>query len=80
MKKTNLKGVVVSDKMDKTIVVEVATRKRHPKYQKVLKYKRKYHVHDEKNQFKMGDEIVFFPTRPLSKLKRWSVCSKESVA
>ena len=64
-------GVVVSDKMDKTIVVEVSTTKTHPTYGKRVKYSKKYKAHDENNQAKMGDVVRIMETRPLSKTKRW---------
>jgi small subunit ribosomal protein S17 len=67
------KGVVVSDKMDKTITVLVKTRAPHPKYQKVVTYKKKYYAHDEGNKHQIGDEVLIEETRPLSKLKRWRV-------
>lgn len=71
--KKKFKGVVVSDKMNKTIVVRVASVKIHPKYQKRFFRSRKYKVHDEKNQFKEGDKVVFVECRPLSKDKKWRV-------
>jgi len=64
-------GKVVSDKMDKTIVVAVETRKRHPLYKKTMKTTKKYKVHDENNEAKVGDIVVIMETRPLSKEKRW---------
>lgn len=66
-------GVVVSDKNDKTIVVKVETVKKHPKYQKRYVVSRKYKVHDEKNQYKVGDKVNFVECRPLSRDKRWRV-------
>ena len=66
-------GVVVSDKMNKTIVVKVARVKAHPKYKKRFNVSKKYKVHDEKNQYKEGDKVQFIETRPLSKDKRWRV-------
>lgn len=66
-------GVVVSDKMDKTIVVRVDRTKTHPKYQKSFAVSKKYKVHDEKNQFKEGDKVIFTECRPISKDKRWRV-------
>jgi small subunit ribosomal protein S17 len=66
-------GEVVSDKMDKTIVVEVARRVRHPRYRKmVMKYK-KFYAHDEKNEAGMGDTVRIVEARPMSKLKRWAL-------
>jgi small subunit ribosomal protein S17 len=70
-----LNGVVVSDKMAKTIVVKVETVKIHPKYQKRYTVSRKYKVHDEKNQFHVGDKVAFIQCRPLSKDKRFRVLS-----
>jgi len=57
--------------MDKTIVVAVETRKRHPLYKKTMKTTKKYKVHDENNEAKVGDIVVIMETRPLSKEKRW---------
>jgi len=71
-------GVVVSDKMNKTIVVSVATVKIHQKYKKSFAASRRYKVHDEKNQFKTGDTITFVPCRPLSKDKRWRVLYEDT--
>ncbi len=64
-------GQVVSDKMDKTIVVKVETRIRHPLYGKIVKTSKKYKAHDENNEARMGDIIKMMETRPLSKDKRW---------
>lgn len=64
-------GLVVSDAMDKTIVVLVERRVRHPLYGKEMKKSRKYHAHDEKNEAKIGDRVRISETRPLSRLKRW---------
>ncbi len=64
-------GVVVSDKMDKTIVVMVETRKAHPLYRKVVREFAKLYSHDEENLAKMGDTVRISETRPLSKSKRW---------
>ena len=66
-------GIVVSDKMDKTIVVAVNTSKMHPTYHKRFTTTKKYKVHDEKNQYKEGDKVSFVECRPLSKDKRWRV-------
>ena len=62
-------GVVVSDKMDKTVVVEVSTYKKHPTYGKRVRYSKKYKSHDENNKAKMGDVVRIMETRPLSKTK-----------
>jgi len=66
-------GIVVSDKMDKTIVVKVERVKVHPKYQKRYIVSRKYKVHDEENRFKVGNSVKFVECRPLSRDKRWRV-------
>ena len=66
-------GVVVSDKMDKTVVVSVERTIRHPKYQKVIVRAKKYYAHDESNTCKVGDKVFIMETRPLSKQKRWRV-------
>lgn len=66
-------GVVVSDKGDKTVVVRVERRFAHPLYGKSMKHTKKYHAHDEKNEFRVGDVVRIQETRPLSKLKRWRV-------
>lgn len=67
------KGTVTSDKMDKTIVVTVHSYKTHPKYKKRYRVSKKFYADDPKNSFKTGDEVTIYETRPLSKLKRWSV-------
>ena len=68
-----LVGVVVSDKMDKTVVVEVARTTRHPLYGKVMTEKRKYMAHDEENACKLGDQVEIIEWRPISRRKRWAV-------
>ena len=70
-KKKTMTGVVVSNKMDKTIVVRVERRFSHPVFKKVVKTTKKYKVHDEKNECLEGDFILVQETRPLSKQKRW---------
>ena len=72
-RKKKLVGVVVSDKMDKTIVVEVARRVRHPRYQKVMTKYKKFYAHDEKGEAGMGDTVQLVESRPFSKLKRWTL-------
>ena len=74
-RRTQLQGVVVSDKMSKTIVVEVETHKRHPKYAKRIKYSNKYYAHDEKGEAKVGDVVTIMACRPLSALKRFRLVS-----
>jgi len=70
-----LTGVVTSDKMDKTIVVEVATTKRHPVYGKVLRRVKKYKAHDESNECRIGDRVQILESRPISRHKRYTVTS-----
>ncbi len=78
MPKRIMQGVVVSDKMEKTVVVNVERKFPHPLYKKFIKRSRRYHVHDEDNQFKMGDIVNIQECRPLSKSKRWEVISGSS--
>ena len=66
-------GTVVSDKMEKTVVVQVADLKSHPLYKKVLKHRVRFKAHDESNQCKVGDLVRIMETRPISKEKRWRV-------
>jgi len=67
------KGVVVSDKMDKTVVVAVVSFKTHSKYLKKYKSTRKYKAHDEENKYKIGDVVEIVPCRPMSKYKKYKV-------
>jgi len=66
-------GIVVSTKMQKTIVVEIEMRKAHPKYKRVMKSNKKFYAHDEQNSARVGDVVRIREARPLSKLKRWSL-------
>ena len=66
-------GLVVSTKMQKTIVVEIEMRKAHPKYKRVIKSNKKFYAHDEQNSARVGDVVRIREARPLSKLKRWSL-------
>ena len=66
-------GLVVSDKMDKTVVVEVEDRVKHPKYGKVIRRTKKYKAHDGDNACGVGDRVLLMETRPLSATKRWRV-------
>ena len=66
-------GQVVSTKMQKTIVVEIEMRKAHPKYRRVMKFNKKFYAHDEQNSARIGDVVRIRETRPLSKLKRWTL-------
>jgi small subunit ribosomal protein S17 len=76
MPKRILQGVVVSDKNDKTVVVEVERRYTHPLFKKTVRRTKKYHAHDEKNVFKTGDRVEIQESAPISKLKRWVVLEK----
>lgn len=66
-------GIVVSNKMDKTVAVEVTRKMRHPRYQKVIERTKKYYAHDESDSLAIGQKVRIVETRPLSKLKRWRV-------
>ncbi|MFM7525782.1 MAG: 30S ribosomal protein S17 [Actinomycetota bacterium] len=66
-------GIVVSTKMDKTVVVKVVDRVRHPRYRKTLQRTSKFYAHDETNDAREGDRVRIQETRPLSKLKRWRI-------
>ena len=70
-----LKGVVTSDKMDKTVVVAETTTKRHPIYGKVMRLVKKYKAHDEANECRTGDRVEIIESQPISRHKRWSVVS-----
>ena len=74
LRKTRV-GKVVSDKMDKTIVVAIEDNIKHPKYGKIGKTTKKLHVHDEKNECGVGDKVAVMETRPLSATKRWRLVS-----
>ena len=69
-------GTVVSDSMDKTIVVQVDSLKRHPKYHKSYKVSKKFKAHDEENQFKVGDKVEIEETKPISRHKHFKVVRK----
>lgn len=73
MPKKIFTGKVVSDKMDKTVVVEVTRLVQHPLYKKTVKYRKKFMAHDEENRCKVGDIVRIIESRPLSKRKRWVV-------
>jgi small subunit ribosomal protein S17 len=76
MPKRLLQGVVVSDKMDKTVVVRVERRVMHPVYKKFIRRSKKYHAHDENNTYKVGDTVWIEESRPLSKTKAWVVVTE----
>ena len=76
MPKRVLTGTVVSDKTDKTVVVKVERRVKHPLYGKIIKRSKKYHAHDEGNEFREGETVRIEETRPISKLKTWRVLDR----
>ncbi len=73
MSKKILKGIVTSSKSNKTVVVEVIRKFKHPFYGKVIKRSKKYHAHDEKNKFKEGEKVSIIESKPFSKKKTWQV-------
>ena len=73
MSKKILSGKVIKDKNDKTVVVLVKRRYSHPFFGKVVTSSKKYHVHDEQNKFKVGDNVQIVESKPFSKMKRWEV-------
>ena len=75
MPKRILTGTVVSSKTDKTIVVKVTRRVQHKLYKKIISQSKKYHAHDENNSFKVGDIVKIIESKPISKLKSWTVVS-----
>jgi small subunit ribosomal protein S17 len=77
MPKRTLQGVVVSDKQAKTVVVRVDRRFTHPIYKKTIRQSKNYHAHDEDNSFKPGDTVWIEESKPISKLKRWTVVRGE---
>ena len=80
MPKRVLTGTVVSDKADKTVVVRVERRVKHPLYGKIIKLSKKYHAHDEGNAFKAGEQVRIQECAPLSKLKSWTVLDRVGAA
>ena len=72
IRKTRI-GLVVSDKMQKTVVVEITTRGRHPLYKRIMQHSRRFKAHDETAQAHVGDKVLIAETRPRSKEKRWRV-------
>jgi small subunit ribosomal protein S17 len=76
MPKRIMQGVVVSDKMDKTITVKVQRRIKHPLYKKFINRSKKYAAHDENNSYKLGDTVNIRECRPISKRKKWEVLTE----
>ena len=77
MTNRTLSGKVVKDQNDKTIVVLVKRRYKHPFFGKVMTSSKKYHAHDEKNKFKVGDEVQIIESKPYSKMKRWEIINQK---
>ena len=75
MPKRILSGIVSSSNSDKTITVSVTRRVKHKLYKKIIRQTKKYHAHDENNQYKIGDTVSIIETKPISKLKKWKVIS-----
>ena len=75
MPKRILSGVVVSSKSNKTIIVDVTRRIKHKLYKKIIRQTKKYHAHDENNEFNVGDTVSIVESKPISKLKKWKVIS-----
>jgi small subunit ribosomal protein S17 len=76
MPKRILTGIIVSDKTEKTVVVKVERRVKHPLYGKIIKRSKKYHAHDEANEYRQGETVRIEETRPISKLKTWRVIER----
>ncbi|WP_230481239.1 30S ribosomal protein S17 [Sphingomonas sp. Leaf21] len=76
MPKRVLTGVIVSDKTDKTVVVNVERKVKHPLYGKIIRRSKKYHAHDEGNEYKAGETVRIEETAPISKLKTWKVIER----
>ena len=77
MPKRILSGVVVSSNSNKTVTVDVSRRIKHKLYKKIIKRTKKYHAHDENNEFNVGDTVSIIESKPISKIKRWKVMSSE---
>lgn len=76
MPKRQLRGIIISNKMPKTVVVKVERIKEHPKYKKRYKVHKIYKAHDEKGEYRVGDKVIIEECRPISKEKRWRVIGK----
>ncbi len=76
MPKRVLTGIIVSDKADKTVVVNVERKVKHPLYGKIIRRSKKYHAHDEANEYKAGEMVRIEETKPISKLKTWAVIDR----
>jgi len=76
MPKHQLTGTIVSNKMQKTVIVKVERLKEHPKYKRRYRFHKKYKAHDEKGEYKVGDKVIIEECRPISKEKKWRVIKK----
>ncbi len=76
MPKRILSGVVVSSNSNKTITVNVTRRIKHKLYKKIIRQTKKYHAHDEKNEFNLGDNVSIIESKPISKIKKWKAISQ----
>lgn len=79
-KRRRLQGIVISDKMQKTVVVKVDRMKMNAKYKRRYRVSKKYKAHDEKNDFHIGDKVIIEETRPMSKGKRWRVITRIAIS
>ena len=79
MPKRILSGVVTSSNLNKTITVDVTRRIKHKLYKKIIRQTKKYHAHDENNEFNVGDTVSIIESKPISKLKKWKVMSNTGV-
>ena len=77
MPKRVLSGIVVSSNSNKTITVDVIRRIKHKLYKKIIRQNKKYHAHDENNEFNVGDKVSIMESKPISKLKKWKVISNK---
>ena len=77
MPKRILTGIVVSANSNKTIIVNVTRRIKHKLYKKIIRQTKKYHAHDENNDYKIGDSVSIIESKPISKLKKWKVLSSD---
>ena len=77
MPKRVLSGIVVTSNSNKTITVDVTRRIKHKLYKKIIKQNKKYHAHDENNEFNVGDKVSIMESKPISKLKKWKVISNK---
>ena len=80
MPKRILTGIIVSSNANKTITVDVTRRIKHKLYKKIIRQTKKYHVHDENNEYNIGDTVSIIESKPISKLKRWKVLSSSGVS